>query len=45
MAVALKQLAASIAQTNPLKVEDFTDQSLINELESEGFIAKVYENR
>jgi len=45
MAVALKQLAASVPQTNPLKIEDFTDRSLINELKSEGFIAKVYENR
>ena len=45
MSVALKQLAASVPQTNLLKVEDFTDQSLIHELESEGFITKVYENR
>ena len=45
MAVALKQLAATIPQTNQLKVEDFTDQSLIAELESEGFIAKVYDGR
>ena len=45
MAVALKQLTASVPQTNPLKIEDFTDQSLIAELESEGFITKVYENR
>jgi hypothetical protein len=45
MSVALKQLAASVPQTNSLKVEDFTDPSLIHELESEGFITKVYENR
>ena len=45
MAVALKQLAATIPQTNQLKVEDFTDQSLIAELESEGFITKVYDGR
>lgn len=45
MAVALKQLAVSVPQTNPLRIEDFTDQSLIQELESEGFITKVYENR
>jgi hypothetical protein len=45
MAVALQQLAATIPQTNQLKVEDFTDQSLIAELESEGFIAKVYDGR
>ena len=45
MSVALKQLAASVPQTNSLKVEDFTDPSLIHKLESEGFITKVYENR
>jgi len=45
MSVALKQLAASVPQTNPRKVEDFTDQSLMHELESEGFISKVYEPR
>ena len=45
MAVALQQLAATIPQTNQLKVEDFTDQSLIAELESEGFISKVYDGR
>ena len=44
MSVALKQLATSVPQTNFLKVEDFTDPSLIHELESEGFITKVYEN-
>ncbi len=42
MGVALTQLAATVPQTNQLKVEDFTDRSLITELESEGFIAKVY---
>ena len=45
MGVALKQLATSVPQTNSLKIEDFTDQSLLNELESEAFIVKVYENR
>jgi hypothetical protein len=45
MGVALKQLAATVPQTNQLKVEDFTDRSLIAELESEGFIAKVYDGR
>lgn len=45
MGVALKQLAATVPQTNQLKVEDFTDRSLVAELESEGFIAKVYDSR
>ena len=45
MGVALTQLAATVPQTNQLKVEDFTDRSLIAELESEGFIAKVYDGR
>jgi NitT/TauT family transport system substrate-binding protein len=45
MGVALKQLAATVPQTHQLKVEDFTDRSLIAELESEGFIAKVYDGR
>jgi NitT/TauT family transport system substrate-binding protein len=45
MAVALKQLAATIPQAGRLKVEDFIDRSLISELESEGFITKVYEGR
>jgi NitT/TauT family transport system substrate-binding protein len=45
MGVALKQLTATVPQTNQLKVEDFTDQSLIAELEKEGFIAKVYDGR
>ena len=45
MAVALKQLAAAVPQTSQLKVEDFTDRSLIAELESEGFIAKVYDGQ
>ena len=45
MGVALKQLAATVPQTTQLKVEDFTDRSLIAELESEGFIAKVYDGR
>jgi NitT/TauT family transport system substrate-binding protein len=45
MGVALTQLAATVPQTNQLKVEDFTDRSLIAELENEGFIAKVYDGR
>ncbi len=45
MGVALKQLAATVPQINQLKVEDFTDRSLIAELESEGFIAKVYDGQ
>ena len=36
MGVALTQLAATVPQTNQLKVEDFTDRSLLAELESEG---------
>ena len=43
MRVALKQLGATVPQASHLKVEDFTDRSLIAELESEGFIAKVYD--
>jgi ABC-type nitrate/sulfonate/bicarbonate transport system substrate-binding protein len=38
MGVALKQLAATVPQASQLKVQDFTDESLIKELESEGFI-------
>jgi len=45
MGVALKQLAATVPQPSQLKVEDFTDQSLVAELESEGFIAKLYDGR
>jgi len=45
MSVALKQLAATAPQTHQLKIDDFTDRSLIAELESEGFIAKVYDGR
>ena len=45
MAVALAQLAATVPQTNQLKVDDFTDRSLIAELENEGFIARVYDGR
>jgi ABC-type nitrate/sulfonate/bicarbonate transport system substrate-binding protein len=45
MGVALKQLAAVVPQTTQLKVEEFTDRSLIAELESEGFIATVYGGR
>lgn len=45
MAVALKQLAATVPQAGTLKAEDFIDRSLIGELESEGFIAKLYGGR
>jgi NitT/TauT family transport system substrate-binding protein len=45
MSVALKQLSATIPQSGQLKVENFVDGSLISELDSEGFIAKVYEGR
>src|SRR5215470_6217236 len=45
MGVALKQHAANVPQTSPLKVEEFTDRSLVAELESEGFIAKLYDGR
>jgi NitT/TauT family transport system substrate-binding protein len=45
MGIALKQLAATVPQASQLKVEDFTDGSLIAELESEGFIATVYDGR
>jgi NitT/TauT family transport system substrate-binding protein len=45
MGVALTQLAATVPQINQLKVEDFTDRSLIAELENEGFIAKVYDGQ
>ena len=45
MGVALKQLAAAVPQASQLKIEDFTDRSLIAELESEGFINKVYDGR
>jgi ABC-type nitrate/sulfonate/bicarbonate transport system substrate-binding protein len=42
MGVALKQLAATVPQAGQLKAEDFIDRSLISELESEGFIARLY---
>jgi hypothetical protein len=45
MGIALAQLAATVPQTNQLKVEDFIDRSLIAELDGEGFIAKVYDGR
>jgi NitT/TauT family transport system substrate-binding protein len=45
MGAALKQLAATIPQAGQLKIEDFIDRSLISELESEGFISKIYEGR
>jgi NitT/TauT family transport system substrate-binding protein len=45
MGVALKQLAATVPQAAQLKIEDFIDRSLISELESEGFISKLYDKR
>ena len=45
MGVALKQLAATVLPPSQLKVEDFTDRSLVAELESEGFIAKLYDGQ
>lgn len=45
MAVALEQLAATVPQAGQLKVENFIDRSLISELESEGFISKLYEGQ
>lgn len=45
MGAALKQLAATVPQAGQLKAEDFIDRSLIGELESEGFIAKLYGGR
>jgi NitT/TauT family transport system substrate-binding protein len=45
MSVALKQLSATIPQAGQLKIENFIDRSLISELETEGFISKIYEGR
>ncbi|MBI4522768.1 MAG: ABC transporter substrate-binding protein [Deltaproteobacteria bacterium] len=45
MGVALKQLFAAVPQAGQLKAEDFIDRSLISELESEGFIGRVYDGR
>ena len=45
MALALKQLSATVPQAGQLKAEDFIDRSLIAELENEGFIAKLYGGR
>ena len=42
---ALKQLAATVPQAGQLKIKDFINRSLISELESEGFISKIYEGR
>ena len=42
MAIALKQLVPQVGQ---LRTEDFIDRSIIAELESEGFIAKLYAAR
>jgi hypothetical protein len=45
MGIALKQLSATVPQASQLKADDFIDRSLIGELESEGFIAKLYAPR
>jgi hypothetical protein len=45
MGIALKQLSATVPQASQLKVDDFIDRGLIGELESEGFIAKLYARR
>jgi NitT/TauT family transport system substrate-binding protein len=45
LSVALKQLSATVPQAGQLKVEDFIDRSLIAELETEGFISRIYEGR
>ena len=45
MAVAVKQLAATVPQAAHLKVDDFIDRALIVELEQEGFISRIYEGR
>jgi ABC-type nitrate/sulfonate/bicarbonate transport system substrate-binding protein len=45
MSVELKQLSATVPLAGQLKIEDFIDRSLISELDSEGFISKIYEGR
>jgi len=45
MSAALKQLSATVPQAGQLKIEDFIDRSLIFELETEGFISRIYEGR
>ncbi len=45
MDAALKQLAATVPQAGQLKIEEFIDRSPVSELESEGFISKIYEGR
>jgi ABC-type nitrate/sulfonate/bicarbonate transport system substrate-binding protein len=45
MALAIKQLTASVPQAAHLKADDFIDRSLIIELEQEGFISRIYEGR
>jgi NitT/TauT family transport system substrate-binding protein len=45
MAIALKQLSATVPQAGQLRAEDFINRSIIAELESEGFIAKLYGGR
>jgi NitT/TauT family transport system substrate-binding protein len=42
MAVALKQLSSTVPQAAQVKAEDFVDRTLIAELETEGFINKLY---
>ena len=42
MGVALKQLSSTIPQAAQVKPEDFVDRTLIAELETEGFISKLY---
>lgn len=45
MGIALRQLSATVPQAAQLKAEDFIHRSIIAELESEGFIAKLYGGR
>ena len=45
MAVALKQLSATVPQAAQLKPEDFIDRTIVAELEAEGFITKLYAGR
>jgi NitT/TauT family transport system substrate-binding protein len=42
MSIALKQLSATVPQAGQLRAEDFIDRTIIAELESEGFIGKLY---
>ena len=45
LGVALKQLSVTVPEAAHLKIEDFIDRTLISELESEGYISKIYEGR